>query len=1141
MFRWIRDSSMQQPVTQVVSGQTYGVIAECYVNYYTGVGPSTYGAWAPNFQLYKDGTLVSNQNPNQGYGYAQAWSGSDSGSPRTITFKAYSNGSLVGTWTVQLVSNQGTITLSANPSDGGSPTQTYGGTSATYNNGDGPVVYANPNTGANYVFDYWTENGSIVSYSANYNFTVNGNRTLVANYHKLVYWTLTPSVSGSGSINPSSAQSYLAGTSVSVTASPSSGWYLSSWGGSGNPGGNSTSISVTMDSAKTIVANFAQYTYTLSTGSSAGGYVSGGGTYTSGSWANVQAYANYGYYFSNFSGLGSTNPQGVYMDSNKSVYAQFYPNTYTVSTAVTGSGSVSGGGGYTYTSSAYLTATPGTGYYFTGWSGALSGTANGQSLYVDADKSVTANFAPINYTVSLGVSGGSGSLSGAGTYSYGSSATVAATPSTGYTWSSWSDGGAQSHSILVDGNKSLTAAFTLNSYSVSTAVSGSGSVSGGGTYSHGQTATLTPTPSTGYTFAGWSGGLTGTANPGTFTVTGPTTVTATFTPNNYTLTTATSGTGTVTAGGTYPYGTVRTITATPGTGQTFTGWSGAATGTTNPINITVDSNKTLTATFAPTSYTLTTATSGSGSVTAGGTYSYGTVRTITATPGTGQTFTGWSGAATGTTNPLDVTVDANKTLTATFTPINYTISTAVSPAAGGSVSGSGTYAYGSTATFTATPSTGYSFAGFTGGVTSATNPSSMTVTGNATVTANYTINNYTLTTSTTGSGTGSVSGGGSYTYGSNATATATAATGSTFTGWSNAATGTTNPATIAMTANKTLTATFTLNTYTVSTAVSGSGSVTGAGTYNYGSTATLTATAATGYTFTGWSGAITGTTNPQTLTVDAAKSVTATFTANAYTLAVTTVGSGSVTGAGGYTYGQTASLAATPGTGWLFSGFSGAVVSSISPASVLIDGNKSVTATFVRQTYALTTSVSGSGSLTAGGSYNAPDPSVTAVTIIATPTASTRYTGFTGSTSGTIATANSDGTASLYVPMTMDRSIVANFAPKLTQTISFAAIGAHSVSEGSVLLTASASSGLPVTFSVISGPGTVSGSRLTFTGIGTIVVQASQSGSITYFAAPSVQQSGTVVAAAQTTLKEVEGETKISDGQKEEGNYRLHP
>jgi N-acetylneuraminic acid mutarotase len=84
------------------------------------------------------------------------------------------------------------------------------------------------------------------------------------------------------------------------------------------------------------------------------------------------------------------------------------------------------------------------------------------------------------------------------------------------------------------------------------------------------------------------------------------------------------------------------------------------------------------------------------------------------------------------------------------------------------------------------------------------------------------------------------------------------------------------------------------------------------------------------------------------------------------------------------------------------------------------------------------------------------------------------------------------------------------------QTITFNAIGNQTNPSASFALVATASSGLPVTFSVISGPATISGSTITLTGSGTVVVQASQSGNTTYLADTSPPQSFTVSQATQT-------------------------
>jgi uncharacterized repeat protein (TIGR02543 family) len=143
-------------------------------------------------------------------------------------------------------------------------------------------------------------------------------------------------------------------------------------------------------------------------------------------------------------------------------------------------------------------------------------------------------------------------------------------------------------------------------------------------------------------------------------------------PTYYTLTLAASGNGSTSpAAGTTSYtsGTQVTVTATPASGYVFTGWSGAASGTGNPVTITVDGNKTLTASFALVDYTLTVNNAGGGSTSpAAGTYSFasGTQVMVTATPASGYVFAGWSGAASGTSNPVTITMDGNKALTANF-------------------------------------------------------------------------------------------------------------------------------------------------------------------------------------------------------------------------------------------------------------------------------------------------------------------------------------------------------------------------------------------------------------------------------------------------------------------------------------------
>ena len=88
---------------------------------------------------------------------------------------------------------------------------------------------------------------------------------------------------------------------------------------------------------------------------------------------------------------------------------------------------------------------------------------------------------------------------------------------------------------------------------------------------------------------------------------------------------------------------------------------------------------------------------------------------------------------------------------------------------------------------------------------------------------------------------------------------------------------------------------------------------------------------------------------------------------------------------------------------------------------------------------------------------------------------------------------------------------------KIDQTIDFPAISDKIASDAPFDISATASSGLTVTFSIISGPATVENSTITLTGAeGQVVVEANQAGDGDYNPAPSVQQSFNVNKLAQT-------------------------
>ena len=129
------------------------------------------------------------------------------------------------------------------------------------------------------------------------------------------------------------------------------------------------------------------------------------------------------------------------------------------------------------------------------------------------------------------------------------------------------------------------------------------------TYAAGAEVILTATSSAGYQFIGWTGDLVSAVNPITIAVTGNKTVTAVFVlvpppppppPTRYRLTIITTGSGVVgldPSGGEYDEGTTVTLRASPEIGYRFVDWGGNLSGSTNPTMITMNSDKTVEASF----------------------------------------------------------------------------------------------------------------------------------------------------------------------------------------------------------------------------------------------------------------------------------------------------------------------------------------------------------------------------------------------------------------------------------------------------------------------------------------------------------------------------------------------------------------
>lgn len=109
-----------------------------------------------------------------------------------------------------------------------------------------------------------------------------------------------------------------------------------------------------------------------------------------------------------------------------------------------------------------------------------------------------------------------------------------------------------------------------------------------------------------------------------------------------------------------------------------------------------------------------------------------------------------------------------------------------------------------------------------------------------------------------------------------------------------------------------------------------------------------------------------------------------------------------------------------------------------------------------------------------------------------------------------------DGTYNAATPVQQTFTVDAAIPDPLNQTIAFTDIADKVVTDAPFTISATASSGLAVSYAIISGPATITGNTVTITGIGDVTVEAAQAGNGTYNAAPSVQQTFTVTKAGQT-------------------------
>ena len=464
---------------------------------------------------YEEGascTLTATANP--GYTFTN-WTenGNVVSTNASYTFNVVDSRNLVANFSL----NTYTVAVSANPANGGTVT---GGN--TYNYGQSCTVSATAATG--YTFTNWTENGSVVSTDANYTFTVNANRNLVANFTLNTY-TVAVSANPTNGGTVTGGNTYNYGQSCTVNATAATGYTFTNWTENGSVVSTDANYTFTVNANRNLVANFTinAYTITVSANPTNGGTVTGGNTYNYGQSCTVNATAATGYTFTNWTENGSVvsnNASYTFtVEGNRNLVAHFTAITYTVTVTAnpSNSGTVTGGGTYNHGQSCTVIATSTDGYTFLNWTengSVVSNNAN-YTFTVTSNRSLVAHFeeqAPDTYNINVSPNPNiGGTVTGGGSYEEGQQCTVTATANTGYTFINWTENGDEvsteaSYSFIVAGNRNLVANFTLNTYNITAMAdpSDGGIVNGMGSYSHGESCTLNAICNENYTFVNWT-------------------------------------------------------------------------------------------------------------------------------------------------------------------------------------------------------------------------------------------------------------------------------------------------------------------------------------------------------------------------------------------------------------------------------------------------------------------------------------------------------------------------------------------------------------------------------------------------------------------------------------------------------------
>ncbi len=309
-------------------------------------------------------------------------------------------------------------------------------------------------------------------------------------------FAVTPSAGANGSISPSVVQTVSAGGGLTFTATPNSGYIVDQWKRNGTTvqtGG--TAFSLTNVTANTTVQvtfkTIPAVVYSVTPQAGSNGTISPATVQTvaSGGSVSFTAIPNSGYVVDVWQLNGATAQTGgttyiaANVTSNRTVRVVFKTapvTTYTVTASAGANGTINPAGAITVNSGASrsFTATPSAGFLVDRWFvGGVQAQVGGTTLSltnITTNRTVSVTFKPGSFTMTVGASPAAwGTVTGGGAVLGGTMHTVAATPATGYKFTSWKEGSTvvsstKNYTFYVTTSRSLTAFFEVDTSPVLT-------------------------------------------------------------------------------------------------------------------------------------------------------------------------------------------------------------------------------------------------------------------------------------------------------------------------------------------------------------------------------------------------------------------------------------------------------------------------------------------------------------------------------------------------------------------------------------------------------------------------------------------------------------------------------------------------